>query len=593
LEVGLCKSSRECKIIKTQSFKAFLTFILSASLLWASPLSATKGDQWVEFAGKISKDREGLEKEYWKLHKGFFSKTCRPGTEEKFWEYFRDFRGDGHYLPRTVDNKLDRKTLNRFVPELEAKRKWIQEQKKSLGKMKSFSKLKKELKALESDVEKLVSLKEKYEDSSDDTFRVSIKTQSKYLFLSFKSKFVQFLDKIPFFTSYRYPIDHFELRENYDEVKGSKNVEEKQRANEVYFYRKVVQDGAQDRNRSRSDTFLRSMLDTLVLSMKERPDLIPENIRYDLFSAFSGLERQLKRSPRTHYKRFSEWEDRVSRMLDFYSSLKKNKVKRGSRYETGDQIVQMQAKARSVLKDYVFKRHAEVYNYWAQQSPIHRALYVLTTTLYNEVGSIDGRDALERKDVVQVVLNRVENKKYNFIPKDDFLYPYFLKGRTHRQLEDNAWLNVMFKEGEFSFTYYFIHGAVRVFCPDMSRIGRRLRKQNLSIAIDSLANPKRTFGGVRYFSRASMLGRISMDNIWTDYQAIAERPGKKLNKNKEKISKAYKKGNYEYRYHFYDEQGRRFKVVEIDDNVYSMNVKNEVFYTYRNPHYFRYFEAIN
>jgi hypothetical protein len=577
-----------------RNFRAFFIFTLILSFYQSSHVFAVDGDMWGEFANKIRKDRKGIVKQYWSHHKKFFAKTCRPGTEEKFWQYFRDFRGDGHYLPRTVNDKLDRKTLNRFIPELRAKRDWIQKQKKTLSKIKSFKALKKELKSLESDVQKLVSFKEAYEDSTDDAAKVSIRTKSKYLFLSFKARFTKFLKKVPYFTSYRYPVDHFELRENYDEVKGSKKEEGKQRANEVYFYRKVVQDGAQDRNRSRSDTFLRSMLDTLVLSMKEKPDIITENIRYDLFSAFSGLQRQLKRRPSTHYKRFMGWESRVTRMLEFYNSLKKNKVRVGSRFETGDQIIETQAKARAVLKDYVFKRHAEVYNFWAKLSPIHRALYVITTTLYNEVGSIDGSDALERKDVVQVVLNRVENQKYNFIPKEDFLYSYFVKGRSDSELQSNKWLNVMFKEGEFSFTYYFIHGAVRVFCPDMSRIGRRLRKKNLSIALDSLANTKRTFAGIRYFSRASMLGRISMDDIWTDYRPIAERPGRKISKNvtKAKILKAYKAGDYKYRYHFFDGQGRKFKVIDIKDKTYSMRVKTQELFTYRNPHYFRYFESI-
>ncbi len=579
-----------------RSLNSFLILIVALCSLLNSVVSAKEVErsQWQEFSRKVKNSRKSLTSEYWKHHSTFSKKICRPGTEEKFWKLFKAFRGDGHYLPRTVDEKLDRKTLNRFIPELEVKRVWIQKQKKVLSKIKNFSLLKKELNSLESDLKKLVSFKELFEDSRDDAYRLSIKTKSKYLFLSFKARFTSFLDKVPYFTSYRYPIDHFELRENYDEVKGSKNEAEKRRANEVYFYRKVVQDGAQDLNRSRSDTFLRSMLDTLVLSMKENPEIISENIRYDLFSALSGLARQLRRSPKAHMKRFEEWEGRVTRMLTFYNSLKVNKIKVGRTYETGDQFIQSQAKARGALKTYVFKKHAEVFNFWTKLDPLFQALYVITTTLYNEVGSIDGRDALERRDVIQVVLNRVGSKKYNYIPKEDYLYKYFIEGRTESELRENDWLNVMFKEGEFSFTYYFIHGAVRVFCPDMSRIGRRLRARNLELALDSLSKSKRTFSGIRYFSRASMLGRISMDDIWTDYKAVEERPGRRIIKSslKAKILKAYKSGKYDYRYHFNDEEGWRYKVIDVNKKVYSLNINSGELYTYRNPHYFRYFKSI-
>ena len=539
---------------------------------------------------EVKKSKKSIIKEYWKHHKNFTRKACRPGTEEEFWKKFRNFRGDGHYLPRNVEGGLDGKTLNRFVPELQKKQKWIQSQRDSLKKIESFKSLLETLKKLEEDVKYLVSLKEKYEEAESDSVKISLKNKSKYKLILFKKEFSDFLKKVPFLTSYRFPVDHFELRENYDEVKESNNEKEKRRANEVYFYRKVVQDGAQNPNRSHSDTFLRAMLDTLSLSMKDSPEFIPEDLRYDLNSAFYGLEKQLKRGPGGQARRFEEWNERVGRMLDFYNSLKKNKVKVGTHFETGDQIVKTQAKARKELKEFVFNKHKEVFNYWADKDEVYRAIYVITTTLFNEVGSIDGHHALERKDVTQVVLNRVHNPKYNFIPETDFLYPYFVEGRTKEALSKYSWLNVMFKEGEFSYTYYFIHGAVRVFCPDMTRVGRRLRERNLKIALERLENPNGPFKGLRYFSRASMLGRISMDKIWKDYRPISERAGVRLKNGEAALFKKYKAGDYAYRYHFYDDIGRRFKVIEIDDTVYALEVSSNHLYTYRNPHYFKYFE---
>ncbi len=540
----------------------------------------------------LKKNEEKIVKRFNRYHKEFTRSLCKPGTEEKFWDLFRAFQGSGYYLPRTVKDELDRKTLNRFFPEILKKKEWIREQKEKLLKIKSFKDLKEELKSLESDVETLIKYKEQYEESDNDSDKISIKNKSKYLFLTFKKKFLDFLKKVPFLTSYRYPVDHFELRENYDEVKGSENPEKKLRANEVYFYRKIVQDGAQNPNRSHSDRFLRAMLDTLTLKMKDNPDFIPEDVRYDLNSAFYGLDKQLRRGPRRQARRFEEWEERVTKMIEFYESMKKNKVKVGDHYETGDQLIKTQSKARAELKDFVLTKHKETYDFWANKGEVHQALYTLITTLYNEVGSVDGPFALDRKDVIQVVINRVDNPKYNFIPTTDWLHSYLNKEKEAKDIKSNPWLNVMFKEGEFSFTYYFIHGAVRVFCPDQTRIGKRLRKKNLQLSIEGIKEGKSSFNGLRYFSRASMLGRISMDQIWSDYRAVPERVGVTVINNRKRVLEKYKAGEYKYRYHFTDIEGRRMKVFEVDDEVFVIDPKTTTIYTYRNPHYFRYFEPV-
>ncbi|MCR9205470.1 MAG: hypothetical protein NXH75_12885, partial [Halobacteriovoraceae bacterium] len=512
---------------------------------------------------------------------------CRPGTEEKFWKHFRAFRGDGHYLPRTIAGKLDKKILNRYIPELQNKKKWIKGQVKELKKVRSFENLIVELDILETKVDELVKLKELYEESTSDTEKISLKNNSKYKMIDFKTRFLKFLKKVPFLTTYRFPVDHFELRENYDEVKNHQSEKSRSRANEVYFYRKIVQDGAQNPNRSHSDTFLRAMLDTISLSMKEDPDFIPENLRYDLYSSFYGLKKQLRRGPKGQRSRFNEWYERVERMVDYYISLRKNKVKRGTSFETGDHIIEVQAKARKGLKEFVYKKQGEVYEYWAEKEEIYQALYAIITILFNEVGSIDSPHALERHDVTQVVINRLTNPKYNFIPKSDSIYEFLDTKKA--TVKSNPWLNVLFKEGEFSFTYYFIHGAVRVFCPDQTGIGKRLRKRNLKIALKMIEEPNSSFPGVRYFSRASMLGRITMDKIWSDYRPIPEKPGVEV-RNSAPVLKAYGKGDYKYRYHFIDDKGRKFKVIEVDDEVYSLDIERNKLFSYRNPHFFRYFE---
>ncbi len=539
---------------------------------------------------RLKKNPKAFEDTFWDIHKKFSKQICSPGTEERFWQLFRAFRGDGHFLPKTLEGKLDRNTLYRFIPEIKKKKQWIVGQIIDLKSRKNFKSELADLESLQNDIKTLIHYKEVYEDSNNDTEKILYKDKSKYLMIKFRKKFNDFILKIPYLTSYRFPVDHFELRENYDEVKHGQTEEEKKRANEVYFYRKIVQDGSENPGGGKSDLFLRSMIDTLVLKLKDAPELLDEELRYDLNSAFEGLERQLQRKPRGQVKRMRAWRDRISRQIDYYEGLKSNKVKVHGHIESGDQIIETSVKAKKELQNFVFEKHKEVYDFWKNEDEAYQALYVLVTTLFNEVGGIDGKEAMERKDVLQVVINRYFNPKYNFIPEIDFLYPYFTPKGFKGNWTKYPWLNVMFKEGEFSYTYYFIHGAIRVFCPDQTWAGRKLRQENLELAISALANFDGDFKGLRYFSRASMLGRISMDKIWNEYLPIAERAGKQVDKKKqEHLLKAYKGKEYEYFYHFTDPKQRRFKVVRINDQTYAFDQKEESFYLYRSPHFFKYF----
>lgn len=540
---------------------------------------------------RVMKNPSAFKSKFEDLHLKFSKQLCRPGTEEKFWQLYRNYRGDGHYLPKTVDGHLDKETLFRYIPEIKRKRDWIEAQIKSLQKKKNFSSELAELEELEKEIKQLIHLKEIYEDSDNETQKVLYKDKSKYQMIKFRKKFNDFILKVPYLTSYRFPVDHFELRENYDEVKHSENKEQKVRANEVYFYRKIVQDGAEEPNGSSSDRFLRAMIDTLVLKFKDAPEFLDEELRYDFSSALDGLKRQLKRRPRGQIRRLRTWKEKIERQISYYTDLKHNKVKVGTHFETGDEIVKTSVKARQELQEYVFTKLQEVYNFWKTEEEPYRALYVLVTTLFNEVGGVDGNEAMERRDVLGVVINRYFNPKYNFIPTTDWLYPYFAENKSEKMpLKELPWLNVMFKEGEFSYTYYFIHGVVRVFCPDQTRLGKRLRNQNLELALEAISQYDGSFTGLRYFSRASMLGRISMDQLWDDYEPIAERAGRVVDEKLQVyLAKALSSHEYNYHYHFFDPKGQRFKVVEVNEKVYALNLNSKKFHLYRSPHFFKYF----
>jgi len=209
------------------------------------------------------------------------------------------------------------------------------------------------------------------------------------------------------------------------------------------------------------------------------------------------------------------------------------------------------------------------------------------------VGGVDGEDALERMDVARVVQNRQDKPKYLSIGKKEFIYPYLKNVTTDFHLKNERWLNALFKQGEFSFTYYYMSGVAKIFCPDMAPSARKLRAKNVEIALQVLKEGETPFKATRYFSRSSMIGRIHMDSIWEDYEVYPERPAL-MAAGQEKLLKAFKNGDYSYLYSFEDPKREIFQVVEIGGENYALGEKSgiKIFYKHRNPHYFKYFTKI-
>lgn len=541
---------------------------------------------------EIKESDDQLIERYLKIQSAFSKEACRPGTEEKFWKLFYDFRGEGYFIPLTVEGKLDRAIVNRFIPELINKKRWINTQLDEVKKLKDFNQHLDLIDSLRPMLNQLMSLKEQIDDGRlSDEEKIKIYNHYKYLLINFKTNLTTFFNKTPFLLSYRYPVDHFELRENYDKSKnGDKDSQINQsRKNEIYFYRKIVQDGAQNSNHTGSDSFLRAAIDTISLRLKNVEIELPEELRFDIQWALNGLERQLRSGKSKIVERLTEWVDRTDETINFYESVRNNKIKVKDHFETGDQLIAEQSKAKHAVQQYVWNKLGETYRFWRKRADLMQALFVLETILFNEVGTVDGESALERRDVLQVVLNRYYMDEYSIIPKDDVIFNFIADENQKEKVDTNRWLNLMMKEGEFSFTYFFIHGNVRIYCPDMTRIGKKLRKTNLKLAIEALRSPRPEFKAVRYFSRASMLGRIDMSSIWSDFAEIGERPGLEI-KRDSKLFKALASQKYTYHYSFLDQSGQRYKVLEIDDEVVVFSPRQRKFFTHRSPHFFRYYE---
>jgi hypothetical protein len=188
-------------------------------------------------------------------------------------------------------------------------------------------------------------------------------------------------------------------------------------------------------------------------------------------------------------------------------------------------------------------------------------------------------------------MNRYTDAKYNTFNPSDSLVPYLAS--LDKKLGDSKWLNILFKEGEFSFTYFYIPANLEIYCPDMSRSGQFYRRENVRIALNILNHPRKDFKALRYYSRVSMFGRISMDTLWSDFKPLDEVPGKTV-KNAKKIHNAFHSGAATLLYQFANEELKKtFQVVDIKNKNYVIDLDNtKNIYYYRSPQLFRYFAPI-
>lgn len=292
-------------------------------------------------------------------------------------------------------------------------------------------------------------------------------------------------------------------------------------------------------------------------------------------------------------KRLEEWEARTKRTKDFYQNLienKKIKISENLQLQDVTQLLETRARALYNLKDFSLSNMAKTYEFWAKKSELFQSLFVLETILYSEVGRSDENVGFFRQDVAQVVYNRLSDARFNFLAANDPMIKYL--PRTLKTT-DYPWLNVLFKEGEFSFTYFYIPGNLQIYCPDESRIGRFLRKENLKIAMNILKKPRENFKGIRYYSRVSMFGRIPMETIWQGFTPVPEDPGTLIIKHAKKLKEKYDEGEYRFHYNFTGSNSKRYEVIEIRGQNYVIDPENsEKIYTYRNPHLFKFFSYI-
>ncbi len=521
----------------------------------------------------------------------FRKHVCVPKAEQKFEELLRSYRGQGYWIPELKDD-VDVGSITAMLPEIEKKMKWIQDERKKLEKSEYPKPA--VTTSIRIILRRLLQLK-KSELLTDENAKTQARKESLKLLTSLQHEYSRLMKKLSFFTNYAFPVDHLKNRKVFDQYKESEEDSSVKIANYTFLYRKTVEDGAWDKKHTSSDIYLRTTLDTVALELKEHDFYLSEDARYDLEFVLSKIESELGKGKSRSVERLTEWEERTNKLYSFYKSLTEPQNQTqievaGVKTTPNRELIKEHNKASEELKKYVYTKQAEVYDYWLGQSELTRAVFVLETILLNEVGGVDGDDALERIDVARVVMNRLDKPKYLKIGKKEFLYPYVTKEVSASQLKTERWLNALFKQGEFSFTYYYMSGVPKIFCPDIAPGAKKLRKQNVEIALRVLKEKDNPLQATRYFSRSSMIGRIHMDSVWDDYIPYPERPGL-LAKGQDGLKKAFAAGDYTYLYSFEDPTKQRFEVVQINGDMFAIGEEKgiKLFFHHRNPHYFRYF----
>tara|TARA_Y100000780_G_C13695543_1_gene421552 strand:+ start:23968 stop:25614 length:1647 start_codon:yes stop_codon:yes gene_type:complete len=520
--------------------------------------------------------------EYKRLHKKFSKQVCSGGADQKYYKYLRSYRGSGFYLP-LFGNDIDRAAIKSNLSHFKKKVSFIEKTEKKLKKLEKLPSFEEVAAPLRESLRKLLNYKKIYSQELGKKELDKLKKKSNEELASLKKHLDIFFEKVFFLKSYNFPNDHLKNRREFELSKFKEDTKSKKKANRVFFFRKIVEDGTYNKKNGGSDLYLRSTLDTLYLTVKKERNFISENLRYDLEWTLRYVEKVLSRGKEEQLDRLSDWAERTQRNYDFYKDIVKVNNK-----DKAKKLVKDKNEATIKLKEYVYTKQAEAYKWWMKQPELMRAVYVLETILFNEVGRVDGPDALERADVAQIVLNRVEHPFYSSLDPNQELVKHL--GLSEEKYKDNKWLNTLFRVGEFSFTYHYISSVVKIFCPDMSYVGRSLRDKNVKISLKAIKNYRKDFDVLRYFSRVSMLGKIDMSTVWHGYKHFPERPGYEVGTQRNLV-RLYLGDKYQYLYSFTDPKGNPFEVIKIGDETYSVTwVKGRPkFFKYRDPHLFKYF----
>ena len=120
--------------------------------------------------------------------------------------------------------------------------------------------------------------------------------------------------------TFSFPVDHKSMRRDYDSFKRRKDVAGKKRANQIFFERKLVEDGVRHPRWRGSDRGIRTVINTIFTNSMNNhaASFIDEDTRYDLDWLLERVHDYLQFDKSLINKRLKRWEKYTDKMYRFY-----------------------------------------------------------------------------------------------------------------------------------------------------------------------------------------------------------------------------------------------------------------------------------
>lgn len=488
---------------------------------------------WVFLFFPISLEAKKVQKddiaEYWKFMKSFSRDICKGG-DHKFKKLYQKYVKNNFNIPLDEDGNPNTEALEEHIPLVLEKNNWLSsleiKAKRNINR-KWRNRLRKKVRDLDKVLASYLNLKEQVRkrEISD-----SEKDKKKELIKKIKEKYANIQENLFVWKNFT-DVNYFELRKEYEESKDGV----------LYFKRKILEDGIP--SWQEKDLFFRALLQGLGLRLKEATDDLSRDLVYD-------LERIIRLAPKFYSKPKKEilrgirdWQKETSEHLAFFQQIANGK--------NLDKIKSFK-EDRSNLIDFNAKKQEKIYLFWQNKKEIYLYLYALDMILFNEIGSLDDKFSFNRHSVTQLVLNRSKIEKFYQLDPIQALYKQIDRNEGLKDkigFKKNKWLNILLKKGEFSFTYFFSTLSPKLYCPDRSRRGLRIRQKNLEIALKLWNRPNKEFKATHFFSRRSMLAGIDMTQIWEDLNPINTELGPEIKgRLRKRLSRDFRRRKKEIRY---------------------------------------------
>ena len=518
---------------------------------------------FVAFA--YSNEMELSVDQYVKDLQALSQKWCPLEIQEKGKELWKQSKRSQGYFPRDHEGKFDIQAFLNNKEFLSQKISWITYQEQLFSREEGATRLSESLIFLRP-LEKLFSLikLEQHFWWVLEFFKKSSSfLLSQFIFHKglFKRQWKKYFQKFFFLTSFHYPVDLVALRKEYEHLPDKDSV----KANTLYLYRMLVENGGLWGNKN--DWSWRSYLHTIAQRVTSKNTMY---FSVDLLTDISWLIQELKiilqRPVGLWREMLREWKISIQ---EYSSSLKKlaESSRVAKEYFENRNFVQHE------LQHFVDLKYQEVVSDVEKKPTWWQQLFVMETILQHEVGGLDLQWQFS-PFILSLVYGRFTNPLYN---------------KGNKKISSSAYLNVLFKKGEFSFTYPHFKASQEVFCPTFSSFSKR--QERLLKIKKVLMAPEQLTCAQRYFSRRSMFGGVDMALIWTNFKEWDLSIGSRVEASLEKeLKRLIKKGQWQIQEKKEEKMtGEIMWQVLVKENSWWYLPKKKHFFYWRSPDTFRFF----